>query len=422
MVAPRAPKARSPLLPIFLIVLVDIFGLTLVIPLQGPYSERFGASAFQASLLVSVYAACQLFSGPLLGRASDRTGRKPMLLLSQAGTFLGFLVMASATSLWMLFLARTIDGLTAGNLSLAQAYISDKTDPKNRAKSFALIGIAFGLGFFFGPFVSGYLAKHVSYTAPIWLAAGMSALSILCTATLLPGGKPVPSQDATTDTPGTATEGPGGQRLSLFEFGAYVKYFRQPVLRGLLVQFLAFTLCFSMFTSGFALFAERAFRWRGIPFGPGEVGYVFAYAGFLGILLQGGLIGRLVKRFGEPSLVVSAFVTIAIGYGMLGFVHTIPLLLLAATFSSYGTGVVRPVLTSLITQHADRRSQGVVLGLTQSLQSLSAIVMPALGGFLIEKGWLSAWGTTAALAALGGVLAGRFGSSLVRRHAVPEAA
>ena len=176
---------RSPLAPIFLIVLVDIFGLTLIIPLLSIYAEHFGASAFEATLLVSVFAVCQLVSAPLLGRLSDRIGRKPMLLLSQVGTFIGFVILARANSLWMIFLSRIIDGATAGNLSLAQAYISDNTAPKDRTKSFALIGIAFGLGFFVGPFLTGYLVRF-GITAPIYAAAIMSATSIACTSLLLP--------------------------------------------------------------------------------------------------------------------------------------------------------------------------------------------------------------------------------------------
>ena len=393
-----SPRTRSPLFPIFLIVLVDVFGLTLVLPLMAPYAERFGATPLEATLLVSVYAACQLVAGPLLGRISDRTGRKPMLLVSQVGTLLGFVLMANAWSLWVIFAARAIDGLTAGNLSLAQAYISDKTAPEDRSKSFALIGIAFGVGFFFGPFVSGYLAKHVGYTAPIWLAACMSAASILCTASLLPGGPPTSHEGAVS--------GPAGERLSLFELGIYVRYFKRPALAQRLVQFFCFCILFTTFTSGFALFAERTYRWRGVRFGPGEVGDVFAYAGFLGILLQGGLIGRLVKRFGDPKLVTAGFVSVVIGFGLLGVSHGIPLLLVATTFSSFGTGVLRPVLTSLITKAADRTEQGVVLGLTQSLNSTAAIVAPVLGGFLIGQGWLSAWAEVAAGAGLAGFLIG----------------
>src|SRR6185436_11748865 len=135
-----------------------------------------------------VYAACQLFAGPIIGHVSDRVGRKPMLLISQAGTFVGFIVMAQATALWMLYLARVLDGATAGNLSLAQAYISDNTAPSDRARSLGLIGIAFGVGFFIGPSLTGYLAARHGMTTPIYLAAIMAAMSILCTATLLRRG------------------------------------------------------------------------------------------------------------------------------------------------------------------------------------------------------------------------------------------
>jgi len=189
MTAPVPEKPRPvSLLPVFLIVLVDVFGMTLVIPLLAIYAETFHATPLQATMLVSVYAACQLVSGPLIGHISDRVGRKPMLLISQVGTFIGFIVMARARALWMLYLARVLDGSTAGNLSLAQAYISDHTEPSQRAKSFGLIGIAFGVGFFIGPSLTGYLSAKYGMTTPIYLAAVMSAISILCTATLLKGG------------------------------------------------------------------------------------------------------------------------------------------------------------------------------------------------------------------------------------------
>src|SRR5262245_19011518 len=177
-------RAFPMLLPIFLIVLVDVFALTLVIPLLAIYAEHFGATPFEATLLVSIFAVCQLVSGPLQGRISDRVGRKPMLVVSQIGTFIGLLVMGGANSLWMLYLARVIDGATAGNLSLAQAYIADNTAPENRARSFGLIGIAFGLGFFLGPSVTGFLVQF-GLRAPIYAAAGLSLTSIICTLVLL---------------------------------------------------------------------------------------------------------------------------------------------------------------------------------------------------------------------------------------------
>jgi MFS transporter, DHA1 family, tetracycline resistance protein len=386
----------SPLLAIFLIVAVDILGLTIMIPLLPFYAEKLGASPTQVGLLIGVYAACQLVSGPLLGRLSDFTGRKPLLLVSQAGTLIGFLILAFAPSLWVVFVARVIDGATAGNLSLAQAYISDVTRPEDRAKSFGVIGIAFGMGFLIGPAISGYLAKF-DYRDPIFAAAALSATSILATYFLLPEA-----------TPGTGpTEGPGGRRLSLLQWGEYGRYFREPKLAPRLWQFLSFGLSFAMFTAGFALFAERRLTWNGRPFGPEQVGFTYAYAGFLGIFLQGPALGRLVRRFGESSLNRVGFAAYAAGYVTLAFCHSIPVLVGATSLAAVGS-LVRPTLTSLITQNAPREEQGVVLGLTQSLTSIAQIVGPPFAGFLIQHGLLTGWGlTAAAFSALGLVIASR---------------
>ena len=399
------------LLPIFLIVLVDIFALTLVIPLLAIYAESFGATPLQATLLVSIFAVCQLISGPILGRASDRIGRKPMLLLSQVGTLVGLLVMATAGSLPVLFLGRVIDGCTAGNLSLAQAYIADNTPPERRARSFALIGIAFGLGFFLGPSITGYLSQY-GLRAPFLAAAGMSATSILCTATLLPRARP--AKHAHGDA------GPAGQRLGIFDWGAYVPYFTRPALAGLLVQFLFFSLAFASFMSGFALFAERRLMWHGQPFGPREVGYLFAYAGFLGILLQGGLIGRMVARFGEPPLVATGFATLSLGYLLLAGTYDVPMLVLATTLAAFGQGILRPTITSLVSRCAGAGEQGVVLGLTQSLGSIAQIVAPPLGGWLIGHGLLNGWVLVAGLTAAVGFALSPRGSGHAAIRSLPR--
>ena len=385
--AVEQPRPVS-LLPVFLIVLVDVFGMTLVIPLLAIYAESFHASPLQAMLLVSVYAACQLFAGPIIGHVSDRVGRKPMLLMSQVGTCIGFLVMARAQALWMLYVARILDGATAGNLSLAQAYISDHTEPSQRAKSFGLIGIAFGVGFFIGPSLTGYLSAAYSLNTPIYLAAVMSATSILCTATLLKGGRE--SHHAFDD------------REKTLHWRTYAKYFARPGLRERLLQFLFFITSFSLFISGFALFAERRFTYQGHPFGPREIGYVFGYVGLLGIILQGGLIGRLVKRFGENALVAAGFVALAVGYFGLGVASSFTLLMITGTLAAFGNGVIRPALTSLITQQAGRQEQGVVLGITQALMSMASVVSPVIGGLLIERHLLKEWAWVAAgLAAVG---------------------
>jgi MFS transporter, DHA1 family, tetracycline resistance protein len=328
--------------------------------------------------LIGTYAACQLISGPLLGRASDFTGRKPLLIVSQIGTLIGFLMLAFAPNLWIVFLARVIDGATAGNLSLAQAYISDVTEPDDRAKSFGVIGIAFGLGFLIGPAISGYLAGF-DYHYPIFAAAALSATSILATSLLLPKA-----------TPAASSDGPGGRRLSLLQWGGYARYFRLPALKIRLLQFLAFAFSFAMFTSVFPLFANAR-----LGFGPRQVGYAYAYVGFLGILLQGPTLGRMVKRFGERALNRVGFLGYVAGYAVLAFTFSIPMLIVAATVTAIGT-LVRPTLTSLITQSAPREEQGVVLGLTQSLTSIGQICGPPLAGFLIQRGALSTWGLTAA--------------------------
>ena len=389
---------RVSLLPVFLIVLVDVFGMTLVIPLLAIYAETLSASPLQATMLISVYAAFQLVSGPIIGQLSDRFGRKPLLLISQVGTFLGFLLMARAQTLWVLYVARILDGATAGNLSLAQAYISDHTAPADRAKSFGLIGIAFGVGFFIGPSLTGYLAARYNLTAPIYLAACMSATSVLCTATLLKGGRQ--SAHAFDD------------RRATLHWKTYADYFRRPGLSRQLMQFLFFVTSFSMFLSGFALFAERRFTYDGQPFGPREIGYVFGYVGFLTIILQGGLLGRLVKRFGEPALVAAGFVALVLGYFVLGLAFSITSLLWMGLLASFGIGVIRPALTSLITQQADRREQGVVLGLTQSLTSIASIVAPIVAGLLIGREMLTEWAWVAAGLAAVGVALSRQGFSL----------
>src|ERR1041384_7232392 len=236
-------KKSSPLFPIFLVVLVDVLGLTIILPLLPFYAESLGATPAIVGFIVSTYAVCQLIAGPPLGRLSDRVGRRPVLLVSQMGTFVGFLILASARVLWMVFLARIIDGLTAG----------DVTEPENRAKSFGIIGIAFGLGFLVGPAVSGYLAQF-SNTYPILLAAGLSFTSIMCTYFLLPAVLPHPDAQA--------EKGRGSH------WKAYVESFKDSKLGPMLWQFFAFTFAFSTLFSGFALFAERRFVHNGMPFGP----------------------------------------------------------------------------------------------------------------------------------------------------------
>jgi MFS transporter, DHA1 family, tetracycline resistance protein len=362
-----------------------------MIPLLPFYAEKMGASPAEVGWLMGIYAACQLVSGPILGRLSDSMGRKPLLLISQAGTCIGFIVTAFAPSLWVLFLARAIDGATAGNLSLAQAYISDITKPEERTKSFGVIGIAFALGFLVGPAISGFLAQY-DYRYPIFGAAAMSAASIVTTWLLLPSVKP---------------GGDARGRLSIFDWASYAAYFRQPLLASRLWQFFLFAMGFALFTSGMPLFVERRLTWNGAPFGAEQVGYTWALAGLCGIFWQGPALGRMAKRFGEHALARAGFVGYVAGYTVLAFTRSVASLGAATAVMSMGS-LVRPALTTLITQAAGREEQGAVLGLTQSLTSVSMIVGPLLSGYLIEHGLLTTWGLTAAgVSVLGLMLAAR---------------
>ena len=229
---------------------------------------------------MSSFALCQLVSGPILGKLSDRYGRRPILLISQLGTLAGFVMMAEANALWMVFAGRILDGATAGNLAIAQAYISDHTAPEKRAKSFALIGIAFGLGFAIGPVISGWLS-HYSLETPFWAAAALSGCSILGTIFILP----------TRRADRGAARRPRRRAPRHPRLGAVREYFRRPAMGRLLVQFFVYMFSFSLFIGGFALYAERHYVWDGHYFTPREIGFAFALSAVVGLVIQGGMIG-----------------------------------------------------------------------------------------------------------------------------------
>lgn len=392
----RSMKAlmKSPLFAIFLIVAVDVLGFTMILPLLPFYAQKYGASPFLVGVLASTFAFCQLLSGPFLGRLSDRYGRKPVLMLSQCGTFIGFVMLGLANSLPIIFLSRIIDGATAGNLTIAQAAIADVTPPEGRAKAFGVIGIAFGLGFLIGPAISAALAPlGVHY--PAYGAALLSALSIFATWRLLP--------EATQRVDSTENAKSTKKVLS---------YFKKPEMRWLLIEFLIFGFIFAGFTSGFALFAERRFTYNGHAFGASEVALLFTYSGFLGLIFQGFVLGRLVKRFGEAKLVWAGFASMAFSYFLLSYADSIWMLVIASTIGSFGTGVIRPALTALVSQTAGPREQGAALGATQSLVSLGQICAPLISGGIINASKIHPM----ALAVWGWWLGGLALLGLVVRH------
>lgn len=385
------------LLAIFLIVLIDVLGITIILPLLPFYAETFGASPFVVGMLVSSYAICQLISGPILGAWSDRIGRKPVLIVSQIGTFLSFLLLAYAQSLAWVFVARVIDGLTAGNLSTAQAYISDIADPKDRAKNFGKISMAFGIGFFVGPALTAFL-YHYGHRAPILAAAFLSFSSIMASTFLLPKvSKPAPHHAA----PQAPSPALGAKKES--EIKVFLRFFRKPVLSGFLVQIFLFYFAFSAYMSGFALFSERRFTFHGQPLNAQQVGYAFTYFGLLQIILQVGLMGKLVERFGERKLARLGFISSAIGYILLSIVSTPFWIALTGLFTSFGGGVLRPALTSEIAGHVSPNERGRIMGVNQTLQSSAQIIAPLLSTTLIESSDLVLWALFPALISIIGM-------------------
>ncbi len=386
---------KSPLFAIFLIVMVDVLGFTIILPLLPFYAQKYGASPFVVGVLAATFAVCQLISGPFLGRISDRYGRRKILMLSQSGTFLGFLLLGVANSLPLIFLSRVIDGVTAGNLTIAQAAIADVTPPENRAKAFGIIGIAFGLGFIVGPAISAALSP-IDVHYPAYVAAALSAISIFATWKMLPEVK---QKVASSESAKSATK--------LLEF------LKRGRIRWLLVEFLIFGFIFAGFTSGFAMFVERRFVYDGRPFGATEVSILFTYSGFLGLILQGFFIGPLVKRFGEAKLIAAGFLSMAISYTLLGWADSITLLVIASTIGSFGNGVIRPALTALVSQTAHADEQGGALGATQSLVSLGQVFAPLISGAIIDSSTsnpnaLMAWAIWLAILALIGLAVRQF--------------
>jgi MFS family permease len=354
---------------LFLIVVIDLVGFGLVIPLLPFYAVHFGASPQLVTALLAVYSLMGLLSAPLWGRLSDRIGRRPVLMSSLAAGALAYLWMGAADALWMLFAARGLAGICAGNIAAAQAYIADVTTPENRAKGMGLIGAAFGLGFIIGPALGGLLAGNDPASAdlamPAWVAAGLSGMALLGVMFVLPESRPLEARQNM----------PARGRL-----GAVLGALRRPILSRLILIFFLVILAFSGMESTFALWAMRQFGW-----GPSQVAYVFAYVGLLSAVLQGGLIGRLSRRFGEERLLLVGLALIGIGLLALPAARWLSLLALMLAALAVGMGLVQPSLNSLISRRSGREEQGEVLGISQSVGSLARVLGPLAAGFLFAE-------------------------------------
>src|SRR5438876_8516282 len=352
---------------LFLIVFIDLVGFGLVIPLLPFYAERFAASPLQMTMLFATFSLMAMLTAPLWGRLSDRIGRRPVLMASMAAASLAYLWLGFATELWMLFAARAFAGLCAGNIAAAQAYIADVTPPERRARGMGMIGAAFGLGFIIGPALGGIVAGNELATAdlgtPGLIAAGLSLIAFLGVVLVLPESRPA-----------SARSQPSRGRIA-----ALCNALGRPVLSRLLVVFFLVILAFAGMESTFALWAMRQFDW-----GPAQVGYALTFVGLLSAIMQGGFIGTLTRRFGEERLMLAGRVLIALGLLVLPLAHELAPLLVALAALALGMGMMQPSLNSLISRRAGADEQGEIMGVAQSIGSLSRVLGPIIARALFE--------------------------------------
>jgi len=377
---------NKPLTAIFLIVFIDLLGFGLILPLLPFYAETFGASDLVIGLLVASYAAAQLIGAPLLGRLSDRFGRRPILIISLVGTLIGFLLLGFAQTLWVLFLGRVLDGLTGGNISVAQAYITDVTDEKSRSKGLGLVGAAFGLGFILGP-ASGGMLSHYGYPVPAFVAAGLVAVNIIMVAGWLPESL---TEEKRAEI--HATEKP---RINLASLLAALK---RPFSGPLLITRFFFGLAFSILQTIFSLYALRRFN-----LDAQQTGYILTYVGLLSVIVQGGLVGRLNQRYSDEVLILVSVGVLALSFVGWAFSPSVFILLIILAPMSFSGGILNTVISSALTKTVQSQEVGGLLGLSTSIESLTRVISPTLGGYLL--GQLGTWspGVFSAL-----VLAGLF--------------
>ncbi|MBA3471375.1 MAG: MFS transporter [Herpetosiphonaceae bacterium] len=360
---------RSPLLAIFLVAFVGMLSYGIIIPITPFYAQSFGASDFTIGLLIGSYALMQFIFAPILGRLSDRFGRRPLLLVSLAGTVGSLILFGFANSLVLLFVGRILDGITGGNISIAQAYVSDVTTPENRARGMGMIGAALGLGFIVGPAIGGFLSRNGNYQLPIFVAAGIATLSFVLTAFLLP-------------EPPRTTE--YARQARTFDIFRLVRAFAHPRIGRLLQVTLLVALAFTAFETTFALFAARR-----LGYGSMSTGYALAYIGIVVALVQGGLIRRLAKKFGEGLLIVAGALLLGLSLLLLGFIQTTLELVLVGMLLAAGEGVLTPSLSSLVSRRSLPSEQGEHLGLYQSMGSFARIIAPLSATWLLQRAGLA---------------------------------
>ncbi len=359
-------SGRGHLGVLFLAVLVDLVGFGIVLPLLPFYARDFGADGLQVGLLVTVYSAVQFVMAPLWGRVSDRLGRRPVLILGLLGSALAYVVFARADSLAMLFLSRIVGGIGGSTIPVAQAYIADVTPPSRRAGNMGLIGAAFGLGFVIGPALGGFLSEVSpgAPTAPGYTAAALCLVNALAALVFLPESRPRGSAGTTPR----------------FDFRAALDQVRSSrQIRITLVGYLCITMAFSTLQPTLSLLSSERFA-----MGTRQAGYLFALLGIVSVIVQGGLVRRLVPRLGERRLLRTSAFPFALGLILVGLSSTTPVMLAGLILIGIGYGGAVPSALGLLSRAAEPERQGAVLGIGQSVGSLARVLGPTMAGALFD--------------------------------------
>jgi len=380
---------------IFLTVLIDLVGFGIVVPLVPLYSKHYGAGGLVIGAIIASYSAMQFVFAPIWGHLSDRVGRRPILLTSSAGAAVSYVLFALASSmqnntaaLWSLFAARAFAGICGGNITVAQAYIADITQPENRSKRMGLVGMAFGLGFILGPIIGGIGLKFLGSTGPGWLAACLCAGNFLLALFILAESLQPTSEHAKT-------------RPRLQQWGHVIA---QPGVGLLIGIFFLATFAFSCFESTLPLLINDNFN-LGITVDETKpaltVIYLFVFCGFIGAFVQGGAIGRLVKKFGEPKLIAISLVMTGVSLALLPLIKGEGELfwsrlfstsgwpwvkmLLALALLAVGSSLTRPPVFGLLSNLAAAHEQGATIGVAQSAGSLARIIGPIFAATLYTR-------------------------------------
>ncbi len=359
------------MLILFAIVFIDLVGFGIIIPMLPFYGERYGASPDEVAFLMAVYSLAQFITAPFWGRLSDRVGRKPVLLISLAGTVVGYVWLAMADDLVHLFMARALGGAMAGSIAAAFAYAADITTRENRAKGMGVIGAAFGLGFVAGPAIGGILGghdpAHTDFSLPAYVAAAFSLAAFLCALFVL---KESLSPEIRAQVAKTPREG---------RWRTFLATMHQPNLRlTILLNFMAVCVIGGV-EATFALWSERRLGW-----GIAQNGYLFAYMGIVIAIMQGSLAGPLARRIGETGMVRFGFAGLAAGLVLIPISPNLPVLIVAMTIVSVGFSMTTPGLNSLMSLQAGPDQQGAIMGVGRSAAILARVAGPAAAGILFE--------------------------------------